>query len=160
MQTLKTFGLMLITAAILLSCGGKVETITVGNPDAADKILIAMEPSEYKLLLARDVASALDNGSRFITITGLGALKKANPADYKAVIILNAVKAGKPDPKAAAYVAKYPDAGNVAVVNTWGGDPGTIKMDADTVSTASTTDEVAFVRQAIFLALDWDITGD
>ena len=84
--------LLLLIAVLLFACNGKESKSRIINPDASQKILISMESTEFKEKLVDKLISKYKNIST-IEIQSLKFLKKTNPADYNAIIILDACQA-------------------------------------------------------------------
>ncbi len=83
---------LLLIVSLLFACNGKEPESRIINPDASQKILITMESTEFKeKIVDKLIAEYKDISS--IEIQSLKFLKKTNPADYNAIIIMDACQA-------------------------------------------------------------------
>ena len=155
MRNINRVFLLFFVLSFLISCGGKMETSRIGNPGAANKVLIALEPTEYKRLVAEELIKKLDDkNDNYVTLSGLPLLKKITPADFDAVIILNTGKAGKPDKAVLKFLKKFEGADNIVVYTTWGDENTKTDLPVDSISSASDELYIPVVRDEI-LRLMW-----
>ncbi|MBN1617525.1 MAG: hypothetical protein JW875_09480 [Spirochaetales bacterium] len=128
---------------------GKGFITLAGSEAKTERILIASAGSAFKDELVQGLVNSLDNGNRLVLGSDLKALRSVEPSDYRAIIILGSIKAGKADGKIRNFAQKHPGSSNVVVVNTWGGEPKAISLELDAISSASIKEKAPGIERII-----------
>lgn len=142
---MKKSGVLLVMGVLVCAfaySAGKGLTTLAGSEASAERILIASAGSTFKDELVRGFVNSLNNGNRLVLVSDLKALKNVEPCDYRAIIIIGSIKAGRADGKIRDFAKKNPGASNVVVVNTWGGETKPISLDLDAISSPSKKSEI------------------
>lgn len=135
-----------ISLAILLLCGCDKELAekSYGSPSSA-KILIAGTASPFKNAVISNIVCRLSGANVEIQVAGSGKLQSVRIADYKAVLLITPIQAGKIDPRAEEFIRNSSSDKKIILFYTRGaeGDSPNWKkpeLGVDTVSSASITE--------------------
>ncbi|MCF7912421.1 MAG: hypothetical protein K9M99_07825 [Candidatus Cloacimonetes bacterium] len=118
---MKNIILVIMIILLLSGCKQSPEQRVI-NPGAQSRILIAMTTTEFKEQIVSRIIN--DFGERAtIEINGLSSLKKVNPAEYDAIIIMDACEAGmKFNASLNNFTSKHTETDNAIFIIT-AGDP-------------------------------------
>lgn len=134
---------------------GVIESFDVGDPQLAQRVLIASQGSDFKNALVESLTAHLQEQKVFIKVidvTGLGAV---NEDEYEAVVLIHTVEQWKLHPDVKAYLDRTKDLDKIVLVSTSGsGDWKTKDYDVETVTSASKTEEFSTLIPLILERLD------
>ncbi len=94
-----------------------------GDSTASKRVLIGGLTSPFKEAIAKSITDSLVNDSVYVKTVGLKDLRKAQPTEWNAVLILNTCMAWEINFKVKRYVKKFPGYGSFVVVTTAGNPP-------------------------------------
>ena len=127
------------------------------TPDAPQAILIASRESEFKEEIITKIVENYQGQNVNIKIIGLSDVIAENPADYRAVLLINTCMSWDMDRKVHSFLKKYPDRDNIIVLTT-SGDGGWLpkkkKRRFDAISSASEMTNVNTVAKEISNKID------
>ena len=124
------------------------------NGDSA-RVFIATQSSKFKDALLANIMSSLDAQSVSYEVADVSALKKIDEKDYKAVVIIQYVKAGRINSNVRRYLDKTENMGEIVLVTTSGsGNPKTDTWDIDTISAASEMNDLDKITQTVLSRLE------
>ncbi len=93
-----------------------------GDSAFSKKVLIVARESEFKTELAYKVADSLSKDTIYVEVCGVKKLKKLNPKNYAAIIIINTCLSWQIDNKVQDFFKDNPDYSEVVLLTT-SGDP-------------------------------------
>lgn len=136
-------------------CEKDLPDSTFGDPLSARKLLIAGTASPFKQEVIRQIMNKIDTNGMEIRVTGLDGLPKINTSDFKAILLVTALKAGKIDKQAEEFIRSQVPNDRIILFYTRGSEepsPGwsAPKLGVDTVTSASLMDRA--VKRAEQLA--------
>ena len=151
MRILMKLGLGLIAIAILLSglllwyrihySMERIDTREAGASQAAVRILIASQGSAFKQAVVEGLVDRLKARSVHIKIVDVSTLPSIDEREWHAIVILHTWENWRPQPDAAAFVARVADKGKLVVLSTSGS--GREQLGVDAISAASSMQDVA-----------------
>lgn len=131
--------ILFIATATGVSAGGSRELEPVGQPDAARRVLIAAEYTQFKEALVARIVEILDDGDTYVEVVdhSRNGLDGVDPRQWSAVLITNSGARAQVRPHVVRWldsVAAYD--GNVVLhttqINDW-----TPQVKVDSVTSAS-----------------------
>ena len=129
---------ILVGTYIIVNIQGVIEPFQVGNPDAAHKILIASQGSEFKDSILKNLVQELETENNYLYIVDCTKLNDENNADWDAIIIIHSAQVHKMPKDAELFLKQSVDLSNVILVSTSGaGDDKIEGFEVDAISTAS-----------------------
>ena len=115
------------------------ENQEVGNANAALKVLIATQGSEYKNQLVAAIVT--DESDVYFKVIDVSQLDEVQYEAWDAFVVMHTWEVWEPEPNAAKFLEEYKDAMNVFVVSTSGG--GDLMIDGvNGISGASSLTDV------------------
>jgi hypothetical protein len=127
----------------------------VQTSGGAPQVFIARQRSEFKDALVSNITLRLDAQSIPYEVVDISSLKKLDEQDYKAVVIIQYVKAGRINGKVRRYLDTTADMDKVVLVTTSGsGNTMTGKWDIDTISSASEMSDIDKVTRTVLSRLE------
>jgi len=127
------------------------------TPEATQEILIASRESEFKEKIITTIVENYQGQNVNIKIIGLSDVIAENPADYRAVLLINTCMSWDMDRKVNSFLKKYPDRDNIIVLTTSGSGewlPKKKKRRFDAISSASEMTDVDQVAKEITEKID------
>lgn len=141
---------MLISFAgvlLVLGCASNMTPSEAGSTDAARKVLIAGDSSEFKLQVVARLMENLGTRDWYFRIVGLDRLEEQETEQFGAILLVAAFRAGHLDKRVSSCLRKDPSNPKVVVFFTRGTEdpmPERVRPDirVDAVSSASRADRV------------------
>lgn len=95
-----------------------ISDTTFGDTTSALKVLVVSKDSDYKERIAHAVADSLVSDSLSVIVGGVRKLKKINPSDFKAIVIINTCLSWQIDNKVQTFFRKNPNYKEVVLLTT------------------------------------------
>ena len=131
-----------------------IVTTTIGALDARDKLLIAMQGSEFKDKVLSNIIHEFEKEGLFIEIIDLENLAEKSSRDYGAVVIMNEYRMFQVDERARHFIQGIDaDEQKKIVLLTTAGSPGMTGEDlnVDAISSASEMIEADILSDRIIV---------
>lgn len=132
-----------------------IDDTTFGNTSAATKVLVLSKESDFKEKLAHTIADSLGSDSVGVIVGGVRKLKKINPNDYKAIVIINTCLSWQIDNKVQSFFRKHTGYFQIVLITTSADPKGCgrgkhVPDYVDAISSASEKEDFApTVQQAL-----------
>jgi hypothetical protein len=114
----------------------------INRPTAKNRILIAMQGSEFKDSLVNDVITELKSKSVYISVIDVSDLSEVKEESWSAIIVIHTWENWKPQEDARLFIEKVKDKDKLIVLSTSG--QGSYKIEGvDGITSASKLNEVS-----------------
>lgn len=150
--------IMTASACICLGMAGCatriVETTEIGAPDAAGRVLIATQVTDFKTAVIERVYAAFSNDPVYFKLIDVRNLEKESASQYDAVVLLNTCLIWSVNSNVKEFVRDNPDNRKIFVVTTAGDDawePDITGVDA--ITAASNPDQTDRLAEIIALRI-------
>jgi hypothetical protein len=124
-----------------------VESYELGNENAAQRVLIATQGSEFKNTITDSLTNYLNKAQVFVSVKDVKLLSEVENDNWDAIVIMHTYEIWEPQEDAAAYLKENYEAEKVIVFCT-SGDGGNKIEGVDAISGASIMKDISnYVQQ-------------
>ncbi len=152
--TIRQLGCRILMIYFLISMGCSLKTVDTsetGDKMATNsKVLIATQRSRFKGEVVSEIKKVLDDKVKYIKVVDVKWLPNESVDNYRAIVILNACMAGRPDPRVESFIDIIQNKNKLVVLTTGRLDswkPSSSEVDA--ITSASTMSDSAVVARTI-----------
>jgi hypothetical protein len=96
----------------------EARSFTIGNDDAAQKLLIVYQGSAYKNSIIENVVEHFSPANIIIEGVDISALSTLDPSNYNAIFILHTWEFGGPPSEVSSFLADYSELNHVVRMTT------------------------------------------
>ena len=127
-----------------------VDTSETGDKmTAKSKVLIATQKSRFKAEVVSEIKKILDDKVKYIKVVDVKWLPNESVDNYRAIVILNACMAGRPDPRVESFIDIMQNKNKLVVLTTGRLDSWKPSPEVDAITSASTRSESTVVARTI-----------
>lgn len=140
--------LFFLSLALFAGCAeNDLADRSYGDTSAMTKVLIAGTDSPFKQAIIRNIIGSFAPGAIGFRVTGLKSLPEVVPDDYKAIVVISPLHAGKIDRRAEVFIRSQGPDRKIVLFYTKGGESrasewGKVDLGVDTVSSASRNERI------------------
>jgi hypothetical protein len=154
LATIRRLGGYVLMACFLISTGCSLKTVdtseTGDKTTAKSKVLIATQKSRFKDEVVSEIKKVLDDKVKYIKVVDVKWLPNESVDNYRAIVIINACMAGRPDPRVESFIDTIQDKKKLVVLTTgrldsWKPD----SPEVDAITSASSMSESGVVARRI-----------
>jgi len=139
----------------LIKRQGVIESFDVGDPELAQKVLIASQGTDFKNALVESLTTRLQEQQLFIQVIDVTTLDQVKEDEWDALVFIHTTEQWKLQPDVKAYLDRAKNLNKVILVTTSGsGDWKTKDYDIETLTSASKTEEFAALIPRILAQLN------
>ena len=135
---------------LLVNKQGVIEPLEIGQPEAAKKVLIASQGSEFKEALVKELVSYFKTTEVYVKIVDVTVLEDIEESGWDAVVLIHTTEMDRLQPDVKAYLDRVQDYGRVILITTSG--PGTWKTEeyyVDIITSASVKEELPELAEEV-----------
>ena len=151
---IKRAGAFILMICFLISIGCSLKTVDTGETGdrtaAKSKVLIATQKSKFKGEVVSEIKRALGDKVKYIKVVDVKWLPNESVDNYRAIVLLNACMAGRPDPRVESFIDNIQNKKKLVVLTTGRLDawkPASPEVDA--ITSASNMSESVTVARLI-----------
>jgi len=134
---------------------GVIESFDVGNPELAQKVLIASQGSDFKNALVESLTTHLEEHQLFIKVIDVTTLGEVNEDEWDALVFIHTTEQWKLQPDVDKFLARARGLDKIILLTTSGqGDWKTDTYDVETITSASKQEEMPTLLPALYMKLD------
>ena len=132
-----------------------IESFDVGDPELAQRVLIASQGSDFKNAIVESLTTHLQEQQLFIKVIDVTSLGTIEEDEWDALVFIHTTEQWKLQPDVKAYLDQTKNLNKVILVTTSGsGDWKTKDYDIEALTSASRTEELATLIPRILAQLN------